>query len=130
MSRTLERTSRRFCRISSAPAAPTPRPNASVPRGEIGKNVVGKAARIVLVLPLIAILAACAGENRAVTAGPQADRLPAGTSAAEVRRFCTARYDHEASNFMDPNASGWGGISDAQLLVEFRHCMERHGVRP
>ncbi len=56
--------------------------------------------------------------------------LPKGASEAEVRRHCTRRYDAEAFIFNDPTASGWGGISDAQLLQEFRRCMLRHGVRP
>ena len=67
------------------------------------------------------------GEGREIL-GPR--ELPEGASEAEVRRHCTRRYDAEASMFADPTASGWGGISDAQLLQEFRRCMLRHGVRP
>ena len=67
------------------------------------------------------------GEGRE-NLGPR--ELPTGASEAEVRRHCTRQYDVEASMFADPTASGWGGISDAQLLQEFRRCMLRHGVRP
>lgn len=67
------------------------------------------------------------GEGREIL-GPR--ELPEGASEAEVRRHCTRQYDAEASMFADPTASGWGGISDAQLLQEFRRCMLRHGVRP
>ncbi len=67
------------------------------------------------------------GESREIL-GPR--ELPKGASEAEVRRHCTRQYDAEASMFADPTASGWGGISDAQLLEEFRRCMLRHGVRP
>ena len=67
------------------------------------------------------------GEGREIL-GPR--ELPEGASEAEVRRHCTRQYDAEASMFADPTASGWGGISDAQLLQEFRRCMLRHGVTP
>lgn len=67
-------------------------------------------------------------DGRGTVQGPR--ELPEGASEADVRRHCTRKYDDEASMFNDPTASGWGGISDAQLLVKFRRCLLRHGVRP
>lgn len=85
-------------------------------------------------LTSIALLtgAAAFAAERNTTPGEtgQAGRvLPPGTPEAEVRRYCTQKYD-EGARLITDAAGGPGGMLIDQLLLEFQACLRRHGVRP
>jgi hypothetical protein len=114
-----------------------PAQHGRTPAKPIGSQVMKRSDRrawtcLAAAAALLAAGGADAAEPKAAPPPPAAVKreLPEGASEAQVRRHCTRQYDAEALIFNDPTASGWGGISDAQLLEAFRRCMLRHGVRP
>jgi len=54
--------------------------------------------------------------------------LPPGASEAEVRRYCTRKFDEEAGSISDM-AGGEGGMLTGQLFAAFQACLRRNGVR-
>jgi len=55
--------------------------------------------------------------------------LPPGASEAQVRRYCTRKFDEAASSISD-KAGGEGGMLTGPLFAEFQACLRRNGVRP
>jgi hypothetical protein len=55
--------------------------------------------------------------------------LPPGTSEAQVRRYCTRKFEDEAYTIPD-KAGGAGGMLTNRLFAEFQACLRRNGVRP
>jgi len=55
--------------------------------------------------------------------------LPAGASEADVRRFCTKKYEEETNDISDL-AGGAGGQLIGPALANFRKCLQRNGVTP
>lgn len=54
--------------------------------------------------------------------------LPPGASEAQVRRYCTRKFDEAASTISD-KAGGEGGMLAGPLFAEFQACLRRNGVR-
>jgi len=79
---------------------------------------------------LTASAALAAERSRPPGSAAQSGRvLPPGTPEAEVRRYCTQKYD-EGARLISDAAGGPGGRLIDQLLIEFQECLRRHGVTP
>jgi len=62
-------------------------------------------------------------------AGAAGRDLPQGASEAEVRVYCTRRFDRAAADIADM-AGGAGGMLTDRLFAEFQACLRRNGIRP
>jgi hypothetical protein len=92
-------------------------------------------ARIIRVAAVVAasLLAqpALAASDRPAPPPPAAGPrdLPVGASEAEVRLYCTRKYDEEVSLIAD-KAGGAGGMLVGPATEEWRRCLRRNGVAP
>lgn len=93
-------------------------------------------ARIIRVAAVVAasLLAqpALAASDRPAPPPPPAAAprdLPAGASEAEVRLYCTRKYDEEVSLIAD-KAGGAGGMLVGPAMEEWSRCLRRNGVAP